>query len=107
MNRVNNIFSAIPDDIPEELFQDILKTDSFKIERIVSKGHASPEGFWYNQKHHEWVILVKGGAGLRFENDDHLIEMKPGDYIHIPAHVKHRVEYTDPDAETVWIAVRY
>ena len=107
MTDVENVFSSIPADIPRELFQDILIAGRFKIERIVSRGHASPEGFWYDQDQNEWVILLKGGAGLRFEGKDDIRELVPGDYVNIPAHVKHRVEWTDPDTETVWIAVMY
>ena len=107
MNDVQNIYSSIPADIPQELFQDILITDRFKIERIVSKGHASPEGFWYDQDQNEWVMLLKGRAKLLFEGNDNIMELKPGDYLYIPARRKHRVEWTDPDKETVWIAVMY
>ena len=107
MNDIRNIYSSIPAHIPSELIQEILIADSFKIERIVSKGHSSPEGFWYDQKQNEWVLLLKGGAGLLFESADEVIELKPGDYVNIPAHAKHRVEWTDPNTETVWVAVRY
>lgn len=107
MTDVENVFSSIPADIPREVFQDILIADRLKIERIVSRGHVSPEGFWYDQDQNEWVILLKGSAGLRFEGKDDIRELVPGDYVNIPAHVKHRVEWTDPDTETVWIAVMY
>jgi cupin 2 domain-containing protein len=107
MKDIQNIYSSIPADISEELFQDILTTDSFKIERIISKGHVSPEGFWYDQDQNEWVILLKGRANLRFEGYNSIVKLKPGDYVKIPAHVKHRVEWTDPETETVWIAVMY
>ncbi|MFC1814166.1 cupin domain-containing protein [Thermodesulfobacteriota bacterium] len=107
MNDVQNIYSSIPADIPKELFQDILITDRFKIERIVSKGHASSEGFWYDQDQDEWVMLLKGRAKLLFEGSDGIVELIPGDYINIPAHAKHRVEWTEPDTETVWLAVMY
>ena len=107
MNDIQNIFSSIPDDIPQELFQDILTTDKFRIERIVSKGQSSPEGFWYDQDENEWLILLRGSAGLLFEGNDNIIELKPGDYINISANRKHRVEWTDRTTETVWIAVMY
>jgi cupin 2 domain-containing protein len=107
MNNIKNIFSAIPDDIPQELLEDILTTGSFKIERIVSKGHSSPKEFWYDQDKNEWIILLKGRAGLLFEGSDDIVELKPGDYINISSHLRHRVEWTDPDTETVWIAIMY
>jgi hypothetical protein len=31
----------------DELFTTLLNTGNVRIERIVSHGHASPEGFWY------------------------------------------------------------
>jgi len=107
MNDIRNIYSSIPVDIPKELIQDILTAGSFKIERIESKGNSSPEGFWYDQDQNEWVLLHKCGAGLMFEGTDEIFELKPGDYVNIPAHLKHRVEWTEPNTETVWVAVMY
>ncbi len=103
----HNLFTYLPADLPEELFTTILEAGTFRIERIVSHGHTSPEGFWYDQDQHEWVVLLKGLARLRFEMDDQSIEMKPGDFINIPAHTKHRVEWTTPDEPTIWLAVHY
>jgi len=107
MNEIKNIFENIPDHIPEELFQEILKTENIKVERIVSKGHSSPDNYWYDQEENEWVILLKGSAGLLFEGDEKAVRLKSGDYINIPSHTKHRVEWTDPDMETVWLAIHY
>jgi cupin 2 domain-containing protein len=107
MNHIQNIYSSIPANIPQELFQDILITETFKVKRIVSKGQASPKDFWYDQDQNEWVILLKGSAGLLFEGNDTIIELTPGDYINIPAHLKHRVEWTDPDIETVWLEIMW
>ena len=107
MNDVINIFKNIPDHIPEELFQEILKTEDIKVERIVSKGHSSADGYWYDQEENEWVILLKGSAGLLFEGHEKVVVLRPGDYINIPSHTKHRVEWTDPDMVTVWLAFYY
>ena len=107
MNDVINIFKNIPDHIPEELFQEILQTENFKVERIVSRGHSSPYNEWYDQEENEWVILLKGSAELLFEEHQKVVVLGPGDYINIPSHTKHRVEWTDPDTETVWLAVYY
>lgn len=104
---IGNLFSILPDQIDRESFETILSSESFKIERIVSKGHSSPEDYWYDQNKHEWVMVLKGSAGLRFENEQDIIKMMPGDYVNIPAHCKHRVEWTDPDVETIWLAVHY
>jgi cupin 2 domain-containing protein len=101
----NNLFVHLPRHLPDELFTTLLDAANVRIERIVSHGHASPEGFWYDQDQHEWVVVLKGAARLRFE--DETIEMKPGDFIDIPVHKKHRVEWTTPDEPTLWLAVHY
>jgi cupin 2 domain-containing protein len=101
----NNLFVHLPRHLPDELFTTLLDAANVRIERIVSHGHASPEGFWYDQDQHEWVVVLKGAARLRFE--DETIEMKPGDFIDIPVHTKHRVEWTTPDEPTLWLAVHY
>jgi len=102
-----NIFENIPKSIPEELAEIISETEDIRIERIVSRGHSSDPGFWYDQDRNEYVILLKGSAGLLFEGEKEIFEMQPGDYVNIPAHMKHRVEWTDPEQETIWLAVYY
>jgi cupin 2 domain-containing protein len=100
-----NVFDDFPPTLPDELFTTLLESANVRVERIVSQGHSSPEGFWYDQDQHEWVILLKGAARLRFE--DETVEMKSGHIINIPAHKKHRVEWTTPDEPTIWLAVHY
>lgn len=100
-----NLFSFIPAVIPHEIVEILLETSDFRMERIVSHGHSSPTDFWYDQEQDEWVLLIKGAARLRFE--DRVLEMKPGDYINIPAHTKHRVDWTHPDEPTIWLVVFY
>jgi len=100
-----NLFSNIPTDLPEEITETLIDAKSVRIERIVSQGHVSPESSWYDQDQHEWVVVLKGAAKLRFE--DETVEMKPGDYINIPAHKRHRVEWTTLDEPTIWLAVFY
>lgn len=75
-----------------------------RIERIVSTGQASPPGFWYDQADDELVVLLSGAAQLRFE-EGVALDMKPGDWVEIPAHVRHRVEATQAEPPTVWLAV--
>ena len=76
-----------------------------RIERIVSRGHASPEGFWYDQPSAEWVLLLQGSARLRFEDEPQPRELKPGDWVEIAPHRRHRVEATSVDQATLWLAV--
>ena len=105
--NLKNVFLGIPDDLPCELFESLIETDRVRIERIVSAGHASTKDFWYDQERNEWVILLRGGAGILFEESDETIVLKPGDWLNIPAHRKHRVEWTDPKEKTIWLAVHY
>ncbi len=104
---IKNIFPGIKNQSPEEIFEPIIKTNQFKIERIISSGQSTDKGNWYDQDVDEWVILLKGSVGLLFESNNEKIIMKPGDYINIPAHQKHRVEWTVADEETIWLSVRY
>ncbi|MDB5345300.1 MAG: Cupin domain protein [Schlesneria sp.] len=100
-----NIFDDLPQNLPKEVVQTLIQAADMRIERIVSRGHASALDFWYDQPQAEWVIVLKGAAILQFE--DCMVEMKPGDFINIPAFKKHRVEWTTPDEPTVWLGVRY
>ena len=100
-----NLFDAIPAALPQELVQTLLQTVDLRIERIVSHGHVSRDGFWYDQDHSEWVLLCRGSARIQFE--DRTVELKPGDYLNIPAHCRHRVDWTTPNATTIWLAIFY
>ncbi len=100
-----NIFDLVDlQGVGEEVFSDILATQSLKLERIVSKGQVTPEGYWYDQPRDEWVILLRGEATILFGNAD-TIDLKVGDYLLIPAHVRHRVTYTSHDPGCVWLAL--
>ncbi len=101
-----NLFANLPERLPAELFQTLLETATFRVERIVSHSHASPPGFWYDQDRSEWIVLLQGAARLAFPNEPP-VELKPGDFLTIPAHVRHRVDWTTPDGPTVWLAVHY
>jgi cupin 2 domain-containing protein len=106
MPEVSNLFEDLPDDLPEELFQTLLTTDGLRIERIVSHGHTSPKDFWYDQETHEWVLLLRGAARLRFEGEEP-VDLAPGSFVNIPAHRRHRVDWTDPTQPTIWLAIHY
>lgn len=103
----HNLYDNIPSDVPEELFTDILGTKTFRVERIVSYGHASDEGFRYDQDWNEWVMVLEGAARISFEDDSDTVELGPGDYLTIPARKRHRVEWTALDQQTVWLAIHY
>ena len=99
------MFDAIPTEMSEELIETIAGNKNVRIERIVSHGHASQEGFWYDQDEDEFVLLVEGEAELEFE--DGTMHLKPGDYLTIVAHRKHRVKWTTPEQPTIWLAVHF
>lgn len=104
--KSQNIFSNIPQNLEKELFELLIKNNTVTIERIVSKGQKSPESGWYDQEKNEWVIVLKGKTMLSFE-DQPSIHLSEGDFINIPSHKKHKVAWTDPDNETIWLAVHY
>ena len=105
MSAASNLLADLPAGLPDELVQSLVAAPGVRIERIVSHGHASPPGFWYDQDEAEWVMVVRGAARLRFE--DREVEMRPGDHVTIPARRRHRVEWTTPDEPTIWLGVRY
>lgn len=100
----NNIFSDLPTSLNQEVFEDILRRDNIRIERIISQGHSAPETGWFDQDENEWVIVLTGSASLLFEGEDK-IELSAGDYLMIPAHQRHRVLKTDPEQPTIWLAI--
>ncbi len=107
MIESGNLFADLPPRRADEDVTRLLSTPHLRIERIVSRGHASAADFWYDQPHAEWVIVLAGAASLVFEGDGTARRMQAGDYVHIPAHRRHRVEWTDPAQATVWLAVHY
>ncbi|HWP01471.1 MAG TPA: cupin domain-containing protein [Methylococcus sp.] len=102
-----NLLSAIPDAPGEEHFETLVATTEFRLERIVSRGHRSPAGFWYDQPRAEWVALLQGRAALRFEDESEARALDPGDWVFIPAHRRHRVEWTSKEPETIWLALHF
>lgn len=102
-----NLLDNIPGQSTCESFAPLLSGDDFRLERIVSLGHATPPGEWFDQDSAEWVLLLSGAASLQFEGESSLRELRPGNYLLIPAHCRHRVEWTAPDVPTVWLALHY
>jgi cupin 2 domain-containing protein len=100
-----NLHRGIPAQLPDELVTQLSRAGGLRIERIVSRGHHSPEGFWYDQAEGEYVLLVAGEARLELESGE--LRLEPGDWVDIPAHVRHRVAWTAPDRDTIWLAVFY
>jgi len=105
--ETGNLFAAIAQPAAEEQLTTLLATANLRVERIVSHGHVTPEESWYDQEQAEWVLLVQGNAELLFEHEGAPRALRPGDYVHIPPRVRHRVTATDPAVPTVWLAVHY
>lgn len=102
-----NLFSDLPDDLSNEFIEALAEGKNIRIERIVSHGQSSPEGFWYDQDQAEWVIVLKGEAKLLIEGAREPVHLQVGDHLLIPAHQRHHLEWTSPDEPTIWLAVFY
>lgn len=103
---MDNIYSSLPVDLEQEVLEELFRSESLRIERIVSKGHTSPGQGWYDQVDHEWVLVLEGAATIVFA-DGVNVDLKKGDYLNIPSHTRHKVTWTDPNAITIWLAVFY
>ena len=103
-----NLFDDLPgSSISEEAISTLLETVGLRLLRIVSTSQVTPNGTWYDQDEAEWVMVTRGRAGLLIEGESKVRTLVAGDYLLIPAHVRHRVEWTDPDQPTVWLALHF
>lgn len=105
--KSGNLFRALSAARPGEQVDVLAETNSLRIERIVSRGQVTPPGQWYDGARDEWVAVLAGAARLRFEGETAPRALAPGDWLRIPAHARHRVEWTDPEGPTVWLAVHF
>ena len=100
-----NLLGSLPDASHDELVDTLASADGVRLERIISHGQASPDGFWYDQDEAEWVMVLAGRARLRMEDESSDRELVAGDSLFLPPHCRHRVTWTDPDKPTVWLAL--
>lgn len=107
MQLKKNLRNGIPDHLPEELVEVLAESREARIERIVSRGHRSPPGFWYDQRRSEFILLLEGAAEILFAGDDEPIRLETGDCLVIPPRRRHRVEWTAAGRDTVWLAVHF
>ena len=105
--ETGNLFTPTPAARNKEVVEPLVVAAGCALERIVSQGQPTPPGEWYNQERDEWVVLLSGAARLRFEGEAGERSLAPGDWMLIPAHTRHRVEWTTPDEPTVWLALHY
>lgn len=103
--RAGNILDGVPATLPDEQFADLFARPGMRIERIVSTGQASPPDFWYDQPQDEWVCVISGAAGVQVEGEAQPRDLRAGDWLELPAHVRHRVAWTDSTQPTIWLAV--
>ena len=99
------LLGGLPDGAGAEQFLPLAASGGTRIERIVSTGQASPAGFWYDQEEDEFVTLIAGAALLAIAGRDEPLRLEPGDWVNLPAHCRHRVEWTSAEPPTVWLAV--
>jgi len=104
---IPNLLDDVPEGLPEEQFTELLASPGLRIERIVSAGQATPPGEWFDQDEPEWVLLLAGAAGLLIEGEAAPRTLRPGSHVHLPAHLRHRVEWTSAAPPAVWLAVHY
>ena len=97
--------SGVPEQLPEELFTPLVRGRGVRIERIVSRGHTSPDGFWYEQEESEFVLITQGSARLAIEGRAEELSLEAGEYVVLPAGLRHRVSATSADEDTIWLAV--
>lgn len=103
---LSNLFKDLPDTLPNEIVDNVLVGQNFRVDRILSKGHSSPAEGWYDQEDNEWVILLQGEAIIEYQDGTQAV-LKKGDYLNIPAHVKHKVKWTHPKKMSIWLAIFY
>ena len=102
-----NLLHDLPEASAAEITETLTLRQGLRIERIISYGQASSPGFWYDQDETEWVLLLAGAAQLRFEGEPEARHLSAGDWLEIAVHRRHRVEWTDPEQPTVWLAIFY
>lgn len=102
---VCNLTTSLPRKAVEEIIENLAVGNGTRVERIVSHGQASPDGFWYDQSEDEFVVVLSGRAKLAIEGQQQDLALAPGDAVYLPAHCRHRVAWTDPTGPTVWLAV--
>lgn len=91
--------------LADERFDELLRRGGLRLVRIVSTGQATPAEAWYDQDEDEWVVVVRGRARLMIEGETAARDLGEGDWVLLPAHCRHRVDWTDPGQPTVWLAL--
>ncbi len=107
MSRSGNLFAGLGPSAGAEQFVELLSAPGIRIERIVSAGQATPAEEWLRQEWTEWVVLLAGSAAIQLSDEAVPRTLCVGDWLELPARLRHRVEWTDPDVPTIWLAVHF
>jgi cupin 2 domain-containing protein len=102
-----HLLSGLPLPAAAEVFEPLVEGVGLRLERIVSTGQCTPTGDWLVQTWDEWVMLLTGEARLMIDGETAGRELRPDDWVNIPAGVRHRVEWTSQEPPTVWLALHY
>ena len=105
--EIENFFRPLKGKPQDEVIETLIEGGRFRLERIVSTGQHTPENEWVDQDQDEWVLLLTGKSRLRFEDPEEECTLCPGDFLLIPAHRRHRVEWTDPGKQTTWLTLHH
>jgi cupin 2 domain-containing protein len=100
----DNLYDLPPAPWQDEIFEILHANDGVRIERILSCGHTTPAGEFYDQNDDEWVVLIQGEAEISFD-DGSTRRLTPGDHLLIGAHQRHRVTHTSTEPPCIWLAV--
>jgi len=100
-----DLFADLTTTLGEERFDTLLQRSNTRLVRIVSGGQTTPENDWYDQDDDEWFVVLRGAARVRIEGEAAARELGPGAWLLLPAHCRHRVDWTDPSTPTVWLAL--
>jgi cupin 2 domain-containing protein len=103
-SQMQNIYQNLPLHLPDECIEILQSNSNVRIERIISQGHSTPIGQWYDQTEHEWVMVLQGLGVIEYA-DGQCITLNVGDYVYLPAHIKHRVASTIENQHTIWLAI--
>ena len=90
-----------------ELKRQLAAGDGWTLMLINSNAFTSPEGEWFDQAASEWVLVLRGSARLRLCSPDRRLDLSAGDHLMIPPHQRHRLDRTDPDPGTLWLALHW
>lgn len=104
-SQSDNLLRSVAPPPGQELKQIIHEGLHWRLELIISSSASSKDGFWYDQEEHEWILILRGSARINLKKPDVLVDLSVGDHLYLHSHRLHRVERTDPEPGTTWLAL--